>query len=61
MTGEDSGLRLGHLSVAQVQNSVENGAVVSEVRLLCERQVLGHNLPEDGIEQPQPLAAIRGT
>ena len=61
MTGEDSDLRLGYLSVAQVQNSVADGAVVGEVRLLCERQVLGHGLPEYEIEQPPPLAAVHGT
>lgn len=61
MTGEDFGLRLGHLSVAQVQDSVEDGAVVGEVRLFCERQVLGHGLSEDGIEQPPALAAVHGT
>ena len=61
MDKEGQGLRLEHLAVSQVQDGVEDGAVVGEVRLLCERDVLGHRLSEDGIEQAPALAAVHGT
>jgi len=50
--------RAAYVAVAQVQDGVEDGAIVCEVHLLCERNMLRHGLSEDGVEQAPPLAAI---